>query len=379
MLDKIQGESVRRGECGRLDALIESLHSHLPEIYAPNAAYYLSWMIANALAEGRTEVIMDLVRRMALLADEHVDLFSSVQTQLAYHGLLAEVVEGMRLAFPKLKASSEIMAWALDEFQSYGLVYEVLNYLEVAPNPDADDVALLERLKLYSDSVPESLGAYILHVTGRSGRQWAMEDFELKRASGRRSVRSGISKSKDTWESNLYYLTLEFLGHLRRVENVPFTKAEIGRRQLHGFILERRHGGLEHKRSMLDAATEQIDGRLGRPPRKRQFRPHEHELVPDRKRFDLFLARNFDLLSPVSYEAVAAFESLPAWLRFLESKGLIDAKLRIHSLGELEGLADDLCRALEQFDYDPSLVQACRRWRAEAGKPVPGGGEGATA
>ncbi len=72
-------------------------------------------------------------------------------------------------------------------------------------------------------------------------------------------------------------------------------------------------------------------------------------------------------------------EKLALFSRTLhESKGLIDAELRIHSLGDLEGLADDLCRILEQSDDDPSLIQACKRWRAEVGKPVPGG-EGATA
>jgi hypothetical protein len=379
MLDMIRGESVRRGDRGRLDALIQSLHSHLPEIYASDAAYYIFWMIANALAEGRTEVIMDLVRQMALLADKHVDLFCSIQNQLAYYGLLAEVVEGLRLAFPKLKETNDIMAWVLDELQSQGLAFEVLNYLDAAPNPDAGDVALLQRLKLFSDSVPESLGAYILHVTGRSGRQWAMEDFELKRVSGRKSKRSGTSKSEDTWESDLYYLTLEFLDYLRRVENVPFTKAEIGRRQLHRYIIERHYGELDHQRSILDAAAEQIDSRLERQSRKNKFRPNENKLVPDRESFDLFLARRFDPLSPVPYEGMAALESLPAWLRFLESIGLIDANLRIHSLADIEGLADDLCRVLEQSDDDPSLVQACKRWRAEAGKPVSGGGGGATA
>jgi len=378
MLDQIRGESVSRDERGRLDGLIESLRGHLPETYTPNAAYYLSWMITNALAEGRTEVIMDLERRMALLADEHVDVFSAVQSQLAYHGRLPELVDGMRLAFPKLKESRGIMAWALDEFQAHGLVHEVLNYIEGAPNPGAADVALIERLELYSDPVPESLPAYIVHVTGRSGRRWAAEDFELKQASGRRRARSKTSKSEDIWKSNFYYLTLEFLDHLHRVENVPFTKAEIGRRQLHRFILERSNGEIEYRQSMLEAATEEIDSRLGRPSRKKQFRACEHVLVPDRERFEVFLARDFDFLSPVPYAAMAAFESIPAWLRFLESKGLIDEKLRIRSLGGFEGLADDLCRLLEESNDDPSLVQACKRWCEEAGKPVPGW-EGATA
>ena len=40
-----------------------------------------------------------------------------------------------------------------------------------------------------------------------------------------------VAPDQPTGELNLYHPTAEFLGHLRRVEGVPYTKGELGRRE----------------------------------------------------------------------------------------------------------------------------------------------------
>jgi hypothetical protein len=54
-------------------------------------------------------------------------------------------------------------------------------------------------------------------------------------------------------------------------------------------------------------------------------------------------------------------ELVPAWLRFLESRQLIDAEQREQTLTNLRGLHTTLFNALSDFP-DPVLRQAMERW-----------------
>jgi hypothetical protein len=51
---------------------------------------------------------------------------------------------------------------------------------------------------------------------------------------------------------------------------------------------------------------------------------------------------------------------VPAWLRFLESRGLIDAGRREQTLGELSALGHDLRAMFAKYQADPALQQAVR-------------------
>jgi hypothetical protein len=58
------------------------------------------------------------------------------------------------------------------------------------------------------------------------------------------------------------------------------------------------------------------------------------------------------------------FEIVPAWLRFLESRGLIDADQHARTLEELRPLHADLLRLMESDDEDPALFHALQTWPA---------------
>ena len=62
------------------------------------------------------------------------------------------------------------------------------------------------------------------------------------------------------------------------------------------------------------------------------------------------------------YEAVATFELIPAWLRFLESRQLIDADQRARTLQELRGLDTEFLKVLKTH-ADPALARAVEQWR----------------
>src|SRR5438132_10589065 len=103
--------------------------------------------------------------------------------------------------------------------------------------------------------------------------------------------------------------------------------------------MDRDAGNLERRESMLEAMQRSLsEARSRRQTTK--FRRYEHPLIPDRERLDLFLAGMLDFLNPLHYRVAAAFEIVPAWLRFLELRGLIDADEAAWGIRDLAGMAD---------------------------------------
>jgi hypothetical protein len=98
-----------------------------------------------------------------------------------------------------------------------------------------------------------------------------------------------------------------------------------------------------------------------------------HPLCPERVTFDACLAGFVGILNNLNHTAAALFEIVPAWLRFLESRRLIDSARRIKTIEELRPLHADVLRMWEKFTEDPALYRAAQVWPADAAR---GPGEG---
>ena len=95
---------------------------------------------------------------------------------------------------------------------------------------------------------------------------------------------------------------------------------------------------------------------------KPKFHKPHHLLSPDRKTLDNYLARLLYFVNPQRYKVAATIELIPAWLRFLELRRLIDDQLREKTLFELERLNTDLLKVWRKYPADPSLQQGIKRW-----------------
>ncbi len=382
MLNTLFPATVEHNERARFAALVQRLRERRPEIYAEEAHYCLDWLMTNALVARCYDRVPALAGEMAALAGKEIDLWNRVESQLAYHGQLSVLVEAMRLAWPQVRRSGDIVPWGIDEFAQRAIGYELLEYAERTPAPKASDPALLARLHCYSqDIVPERLAAYLAHLTGQAQRQWTMQDFAF--APPRRRSRHDWDEedeedapakaaSQSPGTQNFYDLSIAFLGYLHRVEGVPYTKGELGRRELEKFILERRAGALEYQESMLESMQRDLSRRRGRKlPSIPRFGPYTHQLVPDPERLDRFLGGLLQLLNQLYYHAAAVFELIPAWLRFLESHHLIDTALRVQTLRDMERLVESLCQVCGNYADDPTLHQALLRWREDAAQAPP--------
>jgi len=97
MLSRLRQDAIKRGERARFPELVDALRQRRPEVYQEGAHYYLSWLIQDALAEGRPETVRPLALELAARSARHLDTVIRSLDVLAYHGQLAVLVEAMRV------------------------------------------------------------------------------------------------------------------------------------------------------------------------------------------------------------------------------------------------------------------------------------------
>ena len=383
MLHTLYEQGIKRNERDRLEILLDQLRHRWPEAYAHHAPYYLRWRITHALAQDRREALPVLVTEMAATAGQDIDQFFNVLDQLAYYGHSSSLIEALGIAWPGVKKSTNMVSWGIDELAQRAGDYVIFDYLERHPSPDPKDPALIERLESYLPIDPERVAGYIAHLTGPGQRSWTRKDFELQHRPhpSDQGFDEWDEDEDDEWDEdeddewdgdedkwdpgpdegaqNLFHLTVEFLGYLRREEGVPYTKGELGREQIQRYLLERHAGELEPDQSLLETM---------RRPSPSPLRPHPRDpgLCPDRRTLDPFLAQLLDFINPQHYKAATTLELIPAWLRFLESRQLINSRHRAQTLQELRGLDQDLLRVWGPDPADPALRWAMEGWWEQA-------------
>jgi SEC-C motif-containing protein len=371
MLSGLFTPAAERNERDRYDLLIESLRERLPEVYKKEAHLLLENRILNALVMKRPEAVRTLTLELAELAGDHIDIWNLVESRLAYHSYLDTLVEAMRLAWPEVRTSNEIVPWGKDEFNERSLQYETLNYIAKTPEPKGDDPALLERLEFFAGENldVDRTRVIVRYLSGQTERQWVMDDFKLappKRRSrddwdgeaGEEEVKE--VRKLDPAKTNLYDLTLQFVNYAHRIEDVAWTKANLASAKIFNFIVRRHAGELEYRESMFDSTLRSMGQKRG-PIKK--FRRYEHLLCPDRERLDMFLAENLQFLNHQPHKVAATLELIPAWMRFLETQRLLDASLRKETLVSLKPLTGYLLKPFETLrSSDPTLHEAIKRW-----------------
>lgn len=343
MLEILYEHSIKMGDYDQFDALLEELRQRLPEVYDHDAHYYCAWRISRALCCGRVELLPALAREIAKTAGREIDTFNRVSDQLAYHGHLSMLVDAYHIAWPLVKESSNIVSWGIDAFSVRAGNYVIFDALEKGVT--VEDVSVLKgSLAPYHDVDPEKLKHYITHIYARAESRWTQGDFDF--------LDKPHSDAHGDAEDQLYGLSLEFLGYLRRTEGVPYTKGELAREQLNRYLLERHAGELEWRPSPMD----EILNRGVKPRKKSSVRSSVRSgLCPDAETLDRYFGQLLNFISPQHYKAAATMELIPAWLRFLESLGFIDAQQREKTLLDLQELTNGLLKAWEGYLDDPAL------------------------
>jgi hypothetical protein len=355
MLSIIHTNAQESGNRTRFVECVAALRQRQPEVYAEGAHNYLSWALLDALAEDRQEVVPSLARELAGRAGRDIDIFNRAKDALAYHGQLTVLVEALRIAWPLVKSSDNVVPWGITNFAERGANHEIFHYIEHSATPDPADPALLDRVRFFIEEPREDyLREYISDLTGTSGREWQTADFALRPPRKRnRNAWDDEPEERETPDpgaSKLTRLISEFVGYLRREEGVPFSRGGLVRPELYRYFVRRNDGDLDPGPSMLERARHP-NRKLPKPPRP------IHPLCPERVTFEAQLAGMMDFMNPQYYSAAALFHAMPAWLRFLESRRLIDAATSKKVAADLLPLRDPLLRIWEQQTHDPLLYR----------------------
>jgi hypothetical protein len=367
MLNTLHSETAAHQERHRFEELAEALRLQRPDVYAEEARFIIPCRITNALATGQPDTAAALARELAMIADRAIDPFFQTVDQLAYHGQLQTLLDVIPIAWPRLKEGSDVLPWALDDLGSRAADFLMFDYLERGGSATAVDPELREQVNAYLNVRPEGLDEWLGFLAGQTERPWSMTDFAFKPPSKARrrdedeEDEFGGDTGEDEGRRNLISLSAQFLGYLRREENVSYTRGEMGREQIVRYLFDRFDGDLVPRPSMAETI-------LGGKKRKAQppTPPPAHLLCPDRTTLDIYLGQLCNFLNLQYYKTAALFELIPAWLRFLEARGLIDASRREATLNELSGVRDDLLKVWGTADSDPALRQAMEHWNESA-------------
>jgi hypothetical protein len=355
MIDQIYTGAVASGERDRFDALVARLRERMPEVYAEDAVYYVDWLISNALAAGRVDDLPTLAEDLAGAVSKNLDYALIIFDKLAYHGQLATLASVMRRSYPSLKSASGYFEWAIQEFAGETATMVMLDYLERTPEPTAAD---LDALGVEFDVRPSYSGAssrFLAHITGQADRRWTLDDFDDLSTNEANADKSDATA--DDGRTALYYLTVDFLGYLRRQEGVSYAKGEMARHLISQYLVERAAGEL-HK-----------DGEQRKPKKRKgkEKRASVHPLAPDYGTLDRFMGKQQNFFHVQIYKVICLFEMIPVWLRFLETRGLLDADQREETLRQISGLLPPLSQLLQSAADDPALHRAMEGWRQQAG------------
>ncbi|MHB1560779.1 MAG: YecA family protein [Isosphaeraceae bacterium] len=362
MLQLLRPEAVASDRRARFAECVAALRERLPEVFEKSGAYYLSLCLLDALAEGRQEVVPSLARDLAARAGRDIDIFNRSAETLAYHGQLDVLLDALRIGWPLVKSSSDVVPWGISEFAERGVIHEIYHYLEHTDSPDPADPALLDRVRFFIDEPNEDhLRELIGDLTANSGREWQAADFALrpprKRSRGGWDDDTAERQERDPGATNLNRLINSFVGYLRREEGVPFPRGELVRHEIYSYFLKRHEGKLNPRLSML----EEMQNPRAKPPKPP--RPI-HPLGPEPVTLEAHLAGMMGFMNARYYPAAALFQAMPAWLRFLESRRLIDADISRKCAGELLPLHNSMLELWKTHTEDLSLYQQELAWQA---------------
>ncbi|MBF0384172.1 MAG: hypothetical protein HQL69_24435, partial [Magnetococcales bacterium] len=345
LLTDIFAEAAKKQEYDRFNGLLDTLKQRLPDVYAENKSYNLDWWISNALALGQDDVVRTKMEELSEVAGKDIDVFGWSVDRLSYHGHVKILIDAMRIAWPKVENSQNIMDWAIDDFSINSLDFEIFNLLDQSNNTEINDKILKDRIGSYInfEDNKEIINKTIEFLSGQAEHQWKIDDF------------SDLKDSKES-KTSLVLLSREFCGELHRGKGIPLTKVELGRNELVQYFVKRVDGELVQKRSMMDMVFNP------NKPEPKKPRPPLHLLCPDRETLDRFLAKSLDSFNPQIYKAVACFELVPDWLQFLISRELLDEKTCEKVLSNLRPMIADIQKISSGYHVDPYLGQAIREF-----------------
>ncbi|MEZ4645523.1 MAG: hypothetical protein R3E31_22785 [Chloroflexota bacterium] len=345
MLNELYEQAAANQERDRFDGLVNDLRTKVPAAYATEAGYMLEWLITNALVNGRSQALPDLVQELAEYTADVPEIIVNVADQLAYYGQLAPLVTLCNLAWPHIQSSPDIDEWVIEEFAVHATNYIILHYLETAVSPTATDPDLQAQLDHYVEFEADALAEHMAQITGQETRTWNSSDFATPKGYHDTEIPESV-------ERNVTHLLRTFVHHLQTEKDIPTSRAGLAYWPL---------------AELLFAHIE--DQLTSYQPKQKQKGPYRKTavsspLLPVPNLLDQFLESMIDLISPQYYRAAALVNVLPAWLDFLTMQGVVSTEQSAQMYKQYAAVIGQLQQQWHQEGADPALAASLRVWKA---------------
>ncbi len=324
MLTVLHEQSFRHNGHARFEELLCLLERTFTVAYSANYHQYACMRLTTALATNNRDGIPDMVPELASIAEHAPKLFSFFTDQLIYYGMADTVNNIVQMAWVLIEDSVEAKETQLND-------YSVQNFKTMA-NSYALSTSL-ERLfegderALSSPPIQEADPEKIEILTGKMAPSWSIDDFVLTEEddAAAKDNEDGIALGDDI-RDNLELLTLEFEWFLRKEKTIQYMYGEMVRTGFQHYIESRHNAKRRSMQHMLKKSQEYQHTVF--VPRKPQ-----DILSPDAYMPVQFTMDFQDGTTPQHlYRIIALFQTIPAWMEFLESRQLIDAKHRTKTL-----------------------------------------------
>lgn len=324
--------------------LITSTRAHAPELYEAEAGTLLEWQITRALRDGRFADLPTLTQELAQRAAEFPTELLAAAEKLAYYGQITPLAAMLRDAWPHIQAA-DFEETAVEEYVVQAMNYLIMEHVTTTAVPDPTSPDLLALLDPFAEVDADELRDYIAELSGQQRRVWQPDDFVVPPQAGKSVTIPPIV------EDNLIHLLREFM-HAAQEDGVPISRAALAYWPLHEYLLAR----LEES------------ARAYQPKRKAEARVARRSyglsyLCPTPITLAQFLAARLESALPRHYPAAALVAVLPAWLRFLQQRGLITPEQQKQALRGLQELLPELRDFWSDMPGDSGLLTSLETWQ----------------
>ncbi len=344
MLNEMYEAAIQQDKRSEFDRMIITLSEKMPAVFTAESHFMLDWLITNAIANGRFQDIPQFAITLAQRADNNIDLTIATMDKLAYHNQLAILMQMNAVIFPLVKESKTVMDFTRDEIGLRASNYIIFNYLDSSPDPVADNPVLQTQLNQYTPIDPEGLVEYMANLNNKPLEQLTTTDFAFTPAPHGEAEQKEAQRIPHEIIHNISELSAQFLGYLRRVEDVAYTKGHLVNSVLAQYLLEQ-----------VTAAVAEWD-------ESDNADPITAPLLPDRASVEALLGSYLTVFNANPHKAAAIFELLPAWIRFLAGLGLVTEGDVETAVSDLRGLDGTMQTLWTSYPSDPAPLQAAKAW-----------------
>lgn len=339
MLNEMYGQAIVENGRTQFDQMIIALSEKMPAVFTAEAHFMLDWLITNALADGRFQDIGQFAITLAQRGDSNIDLTIATMDKLAYHNQLPILMQMNTVLFPLAKESKTILDFTRDEIGLRASNYIIFNYLDSSPDPVADNPVLQTQLNQYTPIDPEGLVEYMANLNNKPLERLTADSFVFMPA-----PHGEAQRIPHDLIHNISELSAQFLGYLRRVEDVAYTKAHLVNSVLAQYLLE------------------QVTAAIADWDESGKADPIATPLLPDRASVETLLGGYLTVFNANPHKAAAIFELLPAWIRFLAGLGVVTDEGVKTAVSNLHGLDETMRSLWSSYPSDPAPLQAAKKW-----------------